>query len=230
MKRLTTIMEAYKLSWEDVRMCTEEDKWNERISDSLCLDFSEYCAKEATRYQHPLLSWPTDTMQLMQPRIRQCLQFGGELALAALRIRAPHLRLLPSMRRNQPLLPDQRIDCRWCGRPRLEYGRHLIFCHALPSDLRKPREAVIKSISLESGQPVITRPDREAMESYIINFDWPNQREETLKALLILCRNLVNRYAVYVPQWEGKDLAAFPVRRVRPVHSYTSTMENVEPS
>ena len=77
---------------------------------------------------------------------------------------------------------------------------------------------------------VITGHDHDDMESCIMNFDWPHQQAKTLKALLVLCRNVINRYAKDVPKWERKSLASFPVRRVRPVHSCASTTELVEPS
>ena len=229
MQRLTTIMAIYKLSWADVRACTEEGLWNQMIIDSLRRDFSEYCAQAAVRHRHDLLSYPNPPrIRPMQPRIRRCLQFGGELALAALRIRAPHLCLLPSGRPSAR--PDRRADCRWCGIPDLEYGRHILFCRELPPGLQKSKGKVTEAICRESGMRDITSHDHDDMQSCIMNFEWPHQQPETLKALLVLCRNVINCYAKDVPKWESKSLASFPVRRVRPVRSCTSTTELVEPS
>lgn len=218
MQRLTGILEHYKLSWDDVRKCQMEENWSKRVNESLCQDFSEYCAKGAAKYQHPSLSW---TKPRMEPRIRSCLRFGGELALAALRIRAPRLRLRPRGDDN---------SCRYCGRPGMEHGRHLIFCPALPQDLREAKERVFEAISTESGLHwQVTRRSQEAIESLIIEFDWPRQNEETLKALLVFCRNLINKYAGATPKWERPELAAYPVHRTRPRRSCSTPAEPVVP-
>lgn len=208
MRRLTNILEAYKLSWNDVRECLLEEAWTKRVNDSLCRDFNEYCAKAAEHHQHPSLAWDQPTMR---PRIRACLRFGGELAIAALRIRNPQLRLLPSGRRGV---------CRYCRYLDSENGRHLIFCPELPDNLRRIKEEIIQAISDESRVPIqATRRGSSAMESYVINFSWPHQQQQTLKKLLVFCRQLIDQYAAYIPKRESPQLACYPVHRVRPAHS-----------
>lgn len=225
MQRLTTIMDTYQLSWEDLRDCPDETEWKKRINDNLCNHFSKYCQHEATKYKHPLISW---LEPMMQPRIRSCLRFGGELAIAALRIRAPRLRLRPYR------TPAGRRDdntCRYCGATHSEHGRHLIFCSSLPPELIRDREIIIDKILTESGlRRRITRSNHDEIEPHIIEFDWPHQSEETLKALLVFCRNLINQYARFDPGWERAQLAAYPVRRTRPRRSCSTPMEPVDPS
>jgi len=216
MQRLTTIMETYQLSWEDLRDCPDETDWKKRINTSLGHHFSKYCEREATAYQHPLLSWPEPKMR---PRIRSCLHLGGELAIAALRIRAPRLRLRPRSNRHHP---DDN-SCRYCGRVGLEHGRHLLFCPSLPFKLIQEREPIIDAILQESGlRSQVTRSSRsrqDIIEPYLIAFEWPHQNQQTLKALLVFCRNLINQYATFIPRWERAALAAYPVHRTRPRRS-----------
>ena len=220
MQRLTTIMDTYQLSWADLRDCSDETEWKQRINDSLGTHFSDYCDHEATKYEHPLLKWDEPSMQ---PRIRSCLRFGGELAIAALRIRAPRLRL-------RPYRDDDDNSCRYCGRVGLEHGRHLIFCSSLPLKLIRAREAIIDTILDEARLPSrTTRSVHDTIEPHIIEFNWPHQKEETLKALLVFCRNLINQYASFVPHWERAELAAYPVRRIRPRRSCSTPMEPVGP-
>ena len=212
MRRLTTILETYKLSWDDVRECLLEEAWTKRVNDSLCWDFSQYCATAAEEHHHPSLAWDQPTMR---PRIRDCLRLGGELAIAALRIRSPQLRLLPDGHRGQ---------CRYCRYLDMENGNHLIFCPDLPVNLRIMRDEILQSIADESRVPLgATRKGSSAMESYVINFKWPHQQPQTLKRLLAFCRQLIDQYAAYIPDRErnSPELSSFPVHRVRPAHSVT---------
>lgn len=230
MPRLTKILETYQLSWEDLRDCADEEKWKKRVNDSLALDFQRYCNKEAEKYQHPPLSWPTTPAP--RPRIKQCLRYGGDLAIAALRMRCPHLRVLPSHS------PSRHGVCRYCGHSEEngggENGRHIFFCHAMPHALRMARDSIIQSITDESGiapqHTTTTRKGASLIETYVINFHWPRQQPKTLKALLVFCRNLINHYASNVPSWESAKLARFPVRRARPVHRVAQPSSEVESS
>lgn len=230
MQRLTTIMETYQLSWEILRDCPEETAWKKRIDDSLGHHFSEYCEREADKYKHPLLSWPKPTTR---PRIRSCLRFGGELAIAALRIRAPRLRLRPrNPRRSQKGEKDDN-SCRYCGRAGLEHGRHLLFCPHLPLNLVQQREPIIDTILQESGLRSqidrSTRSRQDLIEPYLIAFEWPHQNELTLKALLVFCRNLIDQYAAFIPEWERAELSAYPVYRTRPRRSCSTPAEQLAP-
>jgi len=107
----------------------------------------------------------------------------------------------------------------------MENGSHLIFCPDLPVYLRIVRDEIIQSIANESRvPPKATRKGSSAMESYVINFKWPHQQRQTLKRLLVFCRQLIDQYAAFIPEEERRkpDLACFPVHRVRPAHSVTS--------
>lgn len=226
MPRLTKILETYQLSWEDVRVCMDEERWKKRVIDSLALDFQRYCNEEAERYKHPPLS--CHTTPGMHPRIRQCLRFGGTLALAALRMRCPHLRVLPDHR------PHAHGVCRYCGHGE-ENGRHIFFCPDMPPALRLAKETIIESILTESGlrsQLAITstRKGTNALEPYIINFQWPHQQTKTLKDLLVFCRSLINHYAGYPGSWwrEPHSLDPFPVHRVRPMQRVAHPCSSVE--
>jgi hypothetical protein len=106
----------------------------------------------------------------------------------------------------------------------MENGNHLIFCPDLPVNLRIMRDEIIQSIADESRVPLkATRKGSSAMESYVINFKWPHQQRQTLKRLLVFCRQLIDQYAAYIPDRERRpELACFPVYRVRPAHSVPS--------
>lgn len=206
--RFTRILETYDLSWHDLNVCGDEKAWKWCISEALRLVFARYCQRESQRYNHPMLADPQPTMK---PRIQQSLKFGGELAIVAIRMRSPRLRLLTSFK------PTYHGICRYCGHGP-ENGSHIIFCPDLPHDLRTNIESIKEAIAHEARVPVTaTRKGKETIHEYIMNFKWPHQSIKLLKALLVFCRNLLNKYAAYKPQWE-KGLDAYPVRRARPLH------------
>ena len=206
--RFTRILETYELSWHDLNVCGDEKAWKWCISEALHLAFARYCQRESQRYNHPLLA---DAKPTMKPRIQRCLRIGGELAIVAIRMRSPRLRLLTTFK------PTDHGICRQCGHGP-ENGSHIIFCPALPHDLRTTKESIAEAIAREAGVPVTaTRKGQDIMKGFIMNFQWPHQSTELLKALLVFCRNLLNKYAACKPQWE-KDLDAYPVRRARPLY------------
>lgn len=206
--RFTRILETYELSWHDLNVCGDEKAWKWCISEALHLAFARYCQREAQRYNHPLLADPQPTMK---PRIQRSLKFGGELAIVAIRMRSPRLRLLTTFK------PTYHGICRYCGHGP-ENGSHIIFCPDLPHDLRITKETIVEAVAREARVPVTaTRKGKDTMHGYIMNFKWPHQSVELLKVVLVFCRNLLNNYAAYKPQWE-KGLDAYPVRRARPLY------------
>lgn len=63
------------------------------------------------------------------------------------------------------------------------------------------------------------KEDRKPVTDLAIAMNWRHMEDSTLKKLLVWCRNMINRYADFVPAWEleeSPELAAFPVHRVRP--------------
>jgi hypothetical protein len=206
--RFTRILETYDLSWHDLNVCGDEKVWKWCISEALYLAFARYCQRESQRYNHPLLADPQPTMK---PRIQRSLRFGGELAIVTIRMRSPRLRLLKTFK------PTYHGICRYCGHGP-ENGSHIIFCPDLPHDLRTTKESIVEAVAREARVPATaTRKGKDIMHGYIMNFKWPHQSTELLKALLVFCRNLLNKYATYKPQWE-KGLDAYPVRRARPLY------------
>ena len=195
--------------------------------------FEKECKEAAAkdRHNHPLLEFPQANRR---PRIKHVLSLGGDLALAALRMRCPRLRLVPSY------IHSDHGTCRYCGHGP-ENGLHLIECPNLPSSsydpqdpkkprgLRERRDKILDDISRESGVPIAggTRSRLPVIRKYIIEFAWPNMTPALLKRLLVFCRDLINKYAAYKPvDWEeSPKLAAFPVHRVRPMYRLPSDNE-----
>ena len=62
-----------------------------------------------------------------------------------------------------------------------------------------------------------TRRGKHAIQDYVMTFIWPNMTTDLLKRLLVFCRNLINKYSAFKPDWESPDMVAYPVHRVRPV-------------
>lgn len=207
--RFGRILEMYGMSWNDLR---EEDKeWKQRVSKAIQAAFARECKEAAGAHCHPWLEYPQPTRR---PRIRHCLRLGGDLALAALRMRCPRLRLVPSY---------DHIDhgiCRYC-RDGTENGAHLVLCPSLPEPLLSRRDSIVKAIASEARIPlgaIRNRNRTSAILDYIMNFAWPNMTDDLLKRLLVLCRDLINKYAAFKPAWEAPEMASYPVHRVRPVY------------
>ena len=228
--RYGTLLEKYQLSWDD--LLSEEGQWKQRVNRAIQAAFEAECRDAAGKHNHPLLEFPHANRR---PRIKHVLSLGGDLALAALRMRCPRLRLVPSYNRR-----DHGI-CRCCGHGP-ENGLHLLECPFLPSspadpnDPKKPvglyerRQMIIDAIGRESGVPVDRRATRrrmDAIQNYMIEFAWPNMTPALLKRLLVFCRDLINKYAAFEPKdWkEPADMASFPVHRVRPVYRLPSDNE-----
>ena len=196
--------------WNDIK------GWKKKVSDAIQAAFEKECKEAADRYNHQWLEYHEP---VKQPRIRHALRWGGELALAAIRMRSPRLRLLPSCKRTDHGL------CRYCATGP-ENGAHLIICPALPLDLRSNRDSIIEAIVSQAGVPVsATRRGKLAIQDYVMHFSWPNQTDDLLKRLLVFCRNLINKYAAFKPAWETPNMEGYPVHRVRPV--YRKPSENV---
>ena len=229
MARFTNLLEEYKLKWENL-VC-EKGEWKQRVSKAIQAAFEKECADAAgkLKHNHPLLLFPQANRR---PRIKHVLSLGGDLALAALRMRCPRLRLVPSYNRR-----DHGI-CRFCSHGP-ENGLHLVMCPSLPSSppdpsdpkkplgLRQRREKILEDISSESKVPKVgaTRNRMGAMQNYIMEFAWPNMTPALLKRLLVFCRDLINKYAACKPTWESAEMASFPVHRVRPVYRPPSDNE-----
>jgi hypothetical protein len=227
--RFSNLLEEYQLSWR--HMVCEEAEWKQRVSNAIQKAFEQECKEAAAKDQHnhSLLEFPHANRR---PRLKHVLSFGGDLALAALRMRCPRLRLLPSFKHN-----DHGI-CRYCGHGP-ENGLHLVMCPSLPSsppgplDPKKPlglherREKIFQDISREANVRIegATRQRMEVIQKYIIQFGWPNMTNALLKRLLVFCRDLINKYAAYKPNWETATTASFPVHRVRPVYRLPSNNE-----
>ena len=140
--RLGEIMKMYKLTWESVYQYRGNDKdWSTFVSERVSKRFEDYCEEAAREYDHPLLA--TSALAKDNPRIRPALRLGGELAVAALRIRCPTLRLRPDRNYRQH-------RCRYCKKGR-ENGRHLLVCQDIPQDLLQARIAVLDEIRQQNG-------------------------------------------------------------------------------
>jgi hypothetical protein len=229
--RYSHLLEEYGLGWD--HMVCEESEWKKRVNKVMQAAFEKECKEAAAkdRHNHPLLEFPQANRR---PRIKHVLSLGGDLALAALRMRCPRLRLLPSY------IHSDHGTCRYCGHGP-ENGVHLIECPGLPSSpydphdpkkprgLRERRDKILEDISRESGVPIVggTRSRLPVIRKYIIEFNWPNMTPALLKRLLVFCRDLINKYAAYKPHgWdESPRLASFPVHRVRPVYRLPSDNE-----
>ena len=156
-----------------------EAEWKQRVSNAIQKAFEQECKEAAAKDQHnhSLLEFPHANRR---PRLKHVLSFGGDLALAALRMRCPRLRLLPSFKHN-----DHGI-CRYCGHGP-ENGLHLVMCPSLPSsppgphDPKKPlglyerRKKIFQDISREAKVPIegATRHRMDAIQNYITQFAWP---------------------------------------------------------
>lgn len=214
--RYGNILATYGMSWEDLRNWNDTKGWKKKVSDAIQAAFEKECKEAADRYNH---QWLEYREPVKQPRIRPALRWGGELALAAIRMRSPRLRLLPSCKRTDHGL------CRYCATGP-ENGAHLIICPALPLDLRSSRDSIIDAIVSQAGVPMsATRRGKLAIQDYVMHFSWPNQTDDLLKRLLVFCRNLINKYAAFKPTWETPNMEGYPVHRVRPV--YRKPSENV---
>jgi hypothetical protein len=200
--RLAQVLKVYGLTWEAVYQYQGgQSSWYEEVSKRLSERFGAYCNAAAEQYDHPILAFdgpsPKDT-----PRIKRALRMGGELAVAALRMRCPSLRLRPDHGHGR---------CRYCKKGR-ENGRHLLQCQAIPQDLLAARLGILDSIKVESWSKGISSL---AAADLALSFNWRSMDDSTLKRLLVWCRNMINRYADFVPEWEVA-LEAYPVYRVRP--------------
>ena len=229
MARYSHLLEEYGLGWD--HMVCEESEWKKRVNKVTQAAFEKECKEAAAkdRHNHPLLEFPQANRR---PRIKHVLSLGGDLALAALRMRCPRLRLVPSY------IHSDHGTCRYCGHGP-ENGVHLIECPALPPsppdphDPKKPlglyerRQKIIDDISRECKIPIVgaTRQRLDPIRKYIMQFAWPNMTPALLKRLLVFCRDLINKYAAYEPAWETAEMASFPVRRVRPVYRPPSDNE-----
>ena len=206
--RLGDILKKYGLTWE----CLYQSGWVQKdfyaeVTRRIAKHFADYCQKAAEQYDHPLLAYSSPPRK-DSPRIKGALRLGGELAVAALRIRCPSLRLRPD--RNVP------GRCRYCSKGR-ENGRHLMVCPDIPPDLLQARIDILSSIQQDSGSWI--RPSPYFLADLALSFEWRGVDNSSLKRLLVWCRNMINRYADYVPAWELEQfpqLAAYPVFRVRP--------------
>jgi len=226
--RYSHLLEEYGLGWDHM-MCEESD-WKQRVSKAIQEAFEKECKDAAAKdhHNHPLLEFPHANRH---PRLKHVLSMEGDLALAALRMRCPRLRLVPSY------IHSDHGTCRYCGHGP-ENGLHLVVCPSIPSSpydpndpkkplgLRERRDKIFQDISRQSGVPIVgaTRHRMGAIQNYIMEFAWPNMTPALLKRLLVFCRDLINKYAAYKPKWEtGMD--AFPVHRVRPVYRLPSDNE-----
>jgi hypothetical protein len=213
--RYGNILKEYGFSWEDLRHpCGNEKWWKEKVGKAIQAAFEKECKKAAAKHHHPWLEYRHPTKQ---SRIRHCLRLGGGLAIAALRMRSPRLRLVPSFQ------PKHHGKCRYCAEGP-ENGAHLIICPALPMDLSSSRDSILVAIMTQARVPMTaTRHGKKAIQDYVLNFEWPNMSDDLLKRLLVFCRNLINKYAAFKPTWESSDLDAFPVHRVRPEYRKPSS-------
>ena len=227
--RFSKLLKEYKLTWG--HMVCEEKDWKQRVSNAIQAAFEQECKEAAAKDQHnhPLLEFPHANRR---PRIKHVLSLGGDLALAALRMRCPRLRLVPSYKHSD------HGTCRYCAHGP-ENGLHLLECPGLPSsppdphDPKKPlglyerRKKIFQDISREAKVPIegATRHRMDAIQNYIMQFAWPNMTPALLKRLLVFCRDLINKYAAYKPAWETAMMASFPVHRVRPVYRLPSNNE-----
>ena len=201
--RIGDILWKYRKTWKDVYEFGHEEGWSKTVLELLGRRFAAYCQQAAEQYDHPILAY--SGVPAPQPRIKRALRFGGELAVAAIRMRSPSLRLRPAH--------DHGL-CRYCKEGR-ENGRHLLECNAIPEDLWRTREAFLEEIRCGDTS-------RIRVIDNALSFNWRLMENEQLKRLLVWCRNMINRYASYVPEWElveAPELAAYPVRRVRPQYS-----------
>jgi hypothetical protein len=217
--RYGMVLAMYGFSWEDLRDRNDEG-WNMKVTDAIHTAFEEDCRAAAEKYHHPWLEYPAPAKE---PRMRHCLRFGGDLALACLRMRSPRLRLVPSYK------PTDHGVCRYC-KEGPENGAHLILCDSMPSAIRSSRDRIIDAICDQAGLPrrvrrVATRRGKQAIQDYIMTFSWPNMTNDLLKQLLVFCRNLINKYADFKPDWESPEMEAYPVRRVRPFYRKPSSDE-----
>jgi hypothetical protein len=214
--RYGSILTEYGLSWEDLRKGGDGEDYNEgekiwkvKVGKAIQAAFEKDCKRAAAKYRHPWLEYRHPTKQ---SRMHHCLKLGGDLALAALRMRNPRLRLVPSYQ------PHDHGKCRYCANGP-ENGAHLIICPELPSELSSSRDYILEAIMKQANVPMTaTRRGKKAIQDYVMTFTWPMQTDGLLKRLLVFCRNLINKYAAFKPAWESSDLDAFPVHRVRPVY------------
>jgi hypothetical protein len=206
--RLGDILKEYSLTWEVVYQYQGgEDGWAKEISKRLGKRFADYCKEAASEYDHPTLAF-AEPPRKDTPRIKRALRVGGELAVAALRMRCPSLRLRPDR--------DRLSRCRYCERGR-ENGRHLLQCLHVPTDLLEARTDILNSIKKQSGNHRIS--SLAVAADLALSLDWRLMDDIMLKRLLVWCRNMINRYADFVPQWETDQLPqleAYPVHRIRP--------------
>lgn len=234
--RFTALLTTYAdhgLSWAVLNQSSAKKDWEEVVNRALTSAFATYCNESAVRYDHPPIRFKppavpknSKSTSPMQPYLRHCFEFGGDLACVALRIRHPRLRLLPSFQRE-----DHGV-CRCCGYGKRspENGLHLFFCSRI--DTLRPglcsiRDDILDAIALESRHLTTkTRCDRSTLEQYVMDFTWPHQSSDLLKRLLVFCRNLVNAYASYHHDWE-RNLETYPVRRVRPSYRRAAHAETI---
>jgi len=224
--RFSKLLEEYKLSWEHT-VCVEGE-WKQQVSKVIQTAFEQECKEAAAKDQH---NHPPCSSSL-KPIGARGSNVSPRLALAALRMRCPRLRLVPSYKHND------RGTCRYCGHGS-ESGLHLLECPSLPSSPHDPDDPkkplglceIFQDISSEAKVPTLgaTRHRVGAIQNYITRFAWPNVAPALLpallKRLLVFCRDLINKYAAYKPGWEKAEMAAFAVHRVRPVYRLPSNIE-----
>ena len=203
--RLGSILSENGLSWEVVyQFIGGEEDWHKKVKEQICQRFERYCQEAANEYKHPLLAFHEPRSD--QPRIKIALRFGGELAVAALRMRCPSLRLRPGRDQGK---------CRYCGRGR-ENGRHLLVCKDIPPDLLASRIDILDSIKCQSGSVGLSSL---AASDLALSFNWRHMESSLLKRLLVWCRNMINKYAAFIPEWERQaypKLVDYPVHPARP--------------
>ena len=202
---LEKVMSIYKLTWEVVYGYQgDEHEWGKLISKRLYERFAVFCEQAAEKYDHPILADPMPRED--KPRIKAALSHGGELALAALRMRCPSLRMRPDREAGK---------CRYCKKGR-ENGRHLLQCMDIPPDLLEARKIILDDIRQQGGG---VKNSHLHISDIALRFEWDDIDDSLLKKLLVWCRNMINRYASYIPHWEIEqlpELQAYPVYRVRP--------------
>ena len=110
----------------------------------------------------------------------------------------------------------------------ISHWRHLFFCPNIPPHLALTRDQLIHDIAQQAAvaRPG-TRDARLLMETYVLDFVWPNRTVDLLKRLLVFCKSLLHAYAIYSPEWESPRLATYPVRRARPYYRRAPHTETI---
>lgn len=220
MRRFSSILQQYNLSWAHLNETRAFKTWVELLHHHFTLKFSAYTQSSADRHHHPPIlyalprRYPAACLHhqaLSIPRLHHLLHIEGELFCAALRLRHPSLRLLPSFD------VTDHGRCRYCYTGP-ENGLHLLlYCHHLPAPFLLSRDVLLRDIATAKHiSQINTRRGRERLSKSIMELLWPEPPMALVHRLLVFFRDLLVHYAAYRPSWESRVLLSYPVRRCLP--------------